>query len=102
LLDSLEHGLAVLDREGVVLAWNQAAEQMWGLQADHVVNRHFFTLPFGDGTQRIRDAFDTVQATGARPGMWNRNRIPGASEISPYFPAMHGVGSGNSMATCRS
>jgi two-component system CheB/CheR fusion protein len=65
LLDRLEHGLAVLDREGIVLAWNQAAEQMWGLQADHVVSRHFFTLPLGDGTQRIRDAFDTVQATGA-------------------------------------
>jgi hypothetical protein len=43
LLDNLEDGLAVLDREGVVLTWNLAAE--WGLQAQHVVNRPFFTLP---------------------------------------------------------
>jgi PAS fold len=62
LLDNLEDGLAVLDREGVVLTWNLAAQ--WGLQAQHVVNRPFFTLPNG-GAQRIRDVFERARATGA-------------------------------------
>jgi two-component system, chemotaxis family, CheB/CheR fusion protein len=65
LLDSLDDGVAVLDHAGIVLAWNQAAERMWGLKADQVVNHQFFTLPLGEVTDRIRGAFDGVQTTGA-------------------------------------
>src|SRR5688572_6013030 len=70
LLNSLEQGIVVLDRDGVVTAWNHVAERMWGLRADQAVNRPFFTLPIGEAGERARTAFDgalaTAQPTAAR------------------------------------
>jgi two-component system CheB/CheR fusion protein len=64
LINSLDHGLAVLTREGVVLAWNQVAETMWGLRAEQTLHRPFFALPIGDITERAHGAFERVLATG--------------------------------------
>jgi two-component system, chemotaxis family, CheB/CheR fusion protein len=58
LLNSLEHGLAVLNRDGVVTVWNHAADRLWGLRAEQVVNRQFFALPLGDMAARVQAAFD--------------------------------------------
>jgi two-component system, chemotaxis family, CheB/CheR fusion protein len=58
LLNSLEHGLAVLNRDGVVTLWNQAADRMLGLRAEQVVNRPFFALPLGDAAGQGRAAFE--------------------------------------------
>jgi two-component system, chemotaxis family, CheB/CheR fusion protein len=62
LLNSLDHGLAVLDRDGVVTVWNRAAERIWGLRAEQVVNRQFFGLSLGDMTQQAQEALDRVVA----------------------------------------
>ena len=64
LLDSLEAGIVVLDREGVVTAWNQTVERMWGLRSEHAVGRPFFALPVGDVGQQARAVFDAVVTTG--------------------------------------
>jgi hypothetical protein len=60
----------VLDRDGVVTAWNPVAERLWGLRAEHAVNRPFFTLPIGEVAEQARVAFDgalgTAQTTTAR------------------------------------
>jgi two-component system, chemotaxis family, CheB/CheR fusion protein len=63
LLNSLEHGIAVLDREGVVTGWNREAERMWRLHAAEAVNRPFFTLPIGETARLARPAFDQALAT---------------------------------------
>jgi two-component system, chemotaxis family, CheB/CheR fusion protein len=62
LVNSFEHGIVVLDSDGVVSTWNEVAEQMWGLRADQVVGRPFFALPIGDLALRARQAFDAVLA----------------------------------------
>jgi two-component system CheB/CheR fusion protein len=64
LINSLEHGLAVLDREGVVTTWNRVAEGMWGLRAEQALRRQFFALPIGEVTERARAAFQQVLSTG--------------------------------------
>jgi two-component system CheB/CheR fusion protein len=63
LLNSLEQAIAVLDRDGVVTAWNQVAERLWGLRAEHAVARPFFALPIGEVAERARAAFDEALAT---------------------------------------
>jgi len=64
LLDSLEAAIIVLDREGVVTAWNQTAERTWGLRSEHAVGRPFFALPIGQVSQQARAVFDAVVTTG--------------------------------------
>jgi two-component system CheB/CheR fusion protein len=58
LLDTLEHGLAVLDRDGVVTVWNLTADRMWGVRPEQIMNRHFFGLPLGEASAQVRTAFD--------------------------------------------
>jgi two-component system, chemotaxis family, CheB/CheR fusion protein len=64
LLNSLEGAIAVLDREAVVTAWNQAAERTWDLRSDHAVGRRFFVLPIGDVAHKAQAPFDSVIRTG--------------------------------------
>jgi two-component system CheB/CheR fusion protein len=65
LLNSLEHGVAVLDRDGVVTTWNQRAEQLWGLPAEQALHRAFFVLPIGEVTERARAVFtEALTGTG--------------------------------------
>jgi two-component system CheB/CheR fusion protein len=61
LLNSLTDGMAVLDREGVVIAWNLAAERTWGLQAEQAVSRQFVSLPIGEVTQQVHGVFERVR-----------------------------------------
>jgi two-component system CheB/CheR fusion protein len=62
LLNSLDHGLIVLDRDGIVTVWNQAAERMWGLRLEQVMNRQLFALPLGEVAQQVRSPFERVLA----------------------------------------
>ena len=66
LVNSFEHGIVVLDADGVVTTWNEVAEQMWGLRPEQVVGRPFFALPIGALAVRARQAFDTM-LTQRRP-----------------------------------
>jgi two-component system, chemotaxis family, CheB/CheR fusion protein len=82
LLNSLDEGVAVLDREGVVRAWNGAAERMWGLRADQTINREFFGLPLGEITQTVRGAFDQMRASTGVDHRELSFPLPGGSERS--------------------
>ena len=64
LLDSLEQGIAVLDRNGAVTSWSQVAERMWGLRAEHALSRPFFALPIGEIAAQARPAFDRILTNG--------------------------------------
>ena len=65
VLSSLQHAIVVLDRAGLVTTWNQTAERLWGLPAEHVVRRLFWTLPVGDIAQKLRDALGRMLDTGS-------------------------------------
>jgi two-component system CheB/CheR fusion protein len=47
VLTSLQTGVVVVDRDLRVRAWNHQSEELWGLRADEVVNRHFLNLDIG-------------------------------------------------------
>src|SRR5262249_53760791 len=64
LVNSLQLGVFVLDRQGVVTTWNETAEQMWGLRAEQAVGRPFVTLPIGEIAQRAQRAFEQVVVSG--------------------------------------
>jgi two-component system CheB/CheR fusion protein len=56
VLASLRSGVAVLDRELRVLAWNPRAEELWGVRTDETVGRHFLALDIGLPVDRLRPA----------------------------------------------
>jgi two-component system CheB/CheR fusion protein len=55
VLGSLDVGVAVVDEELEVQAWNRAARSLWGLAADEVVGRHFLNLDIGLPLDRLRN-----------------------------------------------
>jgi two-component system, chemotaxis family, CheB/CheR fusion protein len=54
VLASLEGGVAVVDPELKVLAWNPQAEELWGLREDEVEGKHLLNLDIGLPLERIR------------------------------------------------
>ena len=85
IVNSLEHGVVVLDRHGTITTWNAIAEQMWGLRAEQTVGRQFFALPIGDVAQRAQRAFEQVIASGD-PG-----EVPDVSYMRPGGQGAKGV-----------
>jgi two-component system CheB/CheR fusion protein len=63
LINSLGFGIVVIDRAGSVRSWNQAAERIWGLRAEHAIGREFAGLPIGPAAQRTGAALDQVWAS---------------------------------------
>ena len=53
IINGLDAGIVIIDRNGIVRAWNRAAERMWLLPSEHALNRDFSTLRIpGDGIPR--------------------------------------------------
>ena len=56
ILASLRGGVAVVDRDFRVLAWNERAEDLWGLREDEVNGQHFLNLDIGLPVDQLRTA----------------------------------------------
>jgi two-component system, chemotaxis family, CheB/CheR fusion protein len=54
VLASLEGGVAVVDPELRVLAWNPQAEELWGLREEEVEGKHLLNLDIGLPLERLR------------------------------------------------
>jgi two-component system, chemotaxis family, CheB/CheR fusion protein len=54
VLTSLKGGVAVVDRDFNVLAWNSRAEDLWGLRASEVSGQHFLNLDMGLPVDRLK------------------------------------------------
>jgi two-component system CheB/CheR fusion protein len=54
VLTSLNGGVAVVDRELRLLAWNRKAEELWGLRTDEATGRHLLNLDIGLPLERLR------------------------------------------------
>lgn len=54
ILTGLRFGVAVLDADMRVLAWNRHAEDLWGPRQDETVGQHFLNLDIGLPTQNLR------------------------------------------------
>jgi two-component system CheB/CheR fusion protein len=54
VLSSLKGGVAVVDDEFRILAWNRQAVELWGLREEEVDGKHLLNLDFGLPLDRIR------------------------------------------------
>lgn len=54
VLTSLRGGVAVVDRELRLLAWNGQAEELWGIRGEEARGRHLLNLDIGLPVERLR------------------------------------------------
>jgi two-component system CheB/CheR fusion protein len=59
ILASLQGGVAVVDRELRVLAWNERAEDLWGVREAEVTGKHLLNLDIGLPLDRLRSLLRT-------------------------------------------
>ncbi len=64
ILGSLHSGIAVLDRELVVRAWNPKMEDLWGVRADEVQGKPFMTIDIGLPIDQLASTIRTSLSTG--------------------------------------
>ena len=62
VLGSMNSGLAVVDSELVVLAWNSKAEDLWGVRTDEALGAHLLNLDIGLPTAELRQPLRTILA----------------------------------------
>ena len=46
-------GVAVVDRDMMIQAWNRMSEELWGVRADEAVGTHFMNLDIGLPVQQL-------------------------------------------------
>jgi two-component system CheB/CheR fusion protein len=54
VLTGVRSGVAILDRELHVIAWNHRAEDLWGVRVDEVRNQNFLNLDIGLPADQLR------------------------------------------------
>jgi two-component system CheB/CheR fusion protein len=65
VLSSLRGGVAVVDPELRVLAWNKQAEELWGLREAEVDGKHLLNLDIGLPLERLRPLLRNCLSDGA-------------------------------------
>jgi two-component system, chemotaxis family, CheB/CheR fusion protein len=66
VLSSLRGGVAVVDEEFRVLAWNDQAAELWGLRSDEVDGKHLLNLDIGLPLDRVRPLLRKCLGGGAK------------------------------------
>ena len=68
ILTSLRAGVVVVDPDLHVQAWNQQAQELWGLRPEEAVGRHFLNLDIGLPTELLRPMIRQTLAETADVG----------------------------------
>jgi two-component system, chemotaxis family, CheB/CheR fusion protein len=98
VLSSVAAGVVVLDGQLLVRSWNSGAEELWGLRADEVSNKPFFSLDFGLPVTRVRDTVQECLTTGSRAGPVQVpaiNRIGRSITCTVTCAPLKGIGDGD-------
>jgi two-component system, chemotaxis family, CheB/CheR fusion protein len=66
VLTSMKGGVAVIDRELRLLAWNAQAEELWGVRGDEARGKHLLNLDIGLPLERLRPLLKSCM--GDNPG----------------------------------
>lgn len=64
VLGSMNSGIAVVDTDMKVLAWNARAADLWGIRADEAVDEHLLNLDIGLPVERLRQPLRRQLADG--------------------------------------
>jgi two-component system CheB/CheR fusion protein len=62
VLTSMKDGVAVVDRELRLLAWNRRAEELWGLHSEEVAGQHLLNLDIGLPVEQLRSTLKSCLA----------------------------------------
>jgi two-component system CheB/CheR fusion protein len=54
VLGSMNSGVAVVDGDMEILAWNSRAEDLWGVRTDEAVGAHLMNLDIGLPVEKLR------------------------------------------------
>jgi two-component system CheB/CheR fusion protein len=60
VLSSMNSGVAVVDTDLHLLAWNNRAEDLWGVRTDEAIGRHLLNLDIGLPVERLREPLRTL------------------------------------------
>jgi two-component system CheB/CheR fusion protein len=64
ILSSMRSGVAVVDKELRVRAWNDRAEELWGLRASEVTGQFFFNLDIGLPVDQLKQRIRAAMSGG--------------------------------------
>jgi two-component system CheB/CheR fusion protein len=64
VLGSMNSGVAVVDADLRLLAWNARAEDLWGVRADEAVGEHLMNLDIGLPVEKLRQPLRAQLADG--------------------------------------
>jgi two-component system CheB/CheR fusion protein len=68
VLESMDSGVAVVNADLQIMAWNARAADMWGVRTDEAVGDHLFNLDIGLPLEPVRQALrHTLADSGAEP-----------------------------------
>jgi two-component system CheB/CheR fusion protein len=67
VLTSLRAGVAVLNRDLQIQAWNRRAEDLWGLRRAEAIGQHFLNLDIGLSTDQVRPMIRQALSDGQVP-----------------------------------
>jgi len=82
VLTSVRAGVAVLDRELRVRAWNGEAEDLWGVRADEVTGQAFLSLDIGLPVRELREAlFNALEGEALAPREFEATNRRGRSIV---------------------
>jgi two-component system CheB/CheR fusion protein len=65
VLGSMVSGVAVVDADMQILAWNSRAEDLWGVRTDEAVGEHLMNLDIGLPLEKLRQPLRTQFADGS-------------------------------------
>jgi two-component system CheB/CheR fusion protein len=64
VLGSMNSGVAVVDADMQILAWNTRAEDLWGVRTDEAVGEHLMNLDIGLPVEQLRQPIRSQFASG--------------------------------------
>ena len=65
VLGSMNSGVAVVDADMLILAWNSRAEDLWGVRTDEALGEHLMNLDIGLPLEQLRQPIKTQFADGS-------------------------------------
>jgi two-component system, chemotaxis family, CheB/CheR fusion protein len=68
LVNSVQFGMTVVDREMRVVVWNRGCEELWGLRADEITGEILTTLDLGLPMDQVRPLIGTAFVDPEKPG----------------------------------
>ena len=69
VLSSFDSGVAVIDRDFRITAWNQQDAELWGLREDEVLGEHLLGLDIGLPVEELTKSIRTCLESGERQSL---------------------------------